>query len=277
MDYIEKYYSFEDNLSEDLNQFKFSRSHYNNKTANILKKLGYKYYHILNYWEEESVNGAEIADYRISIIPFITSRLIKFVFWGTPLANLIKNLAMKNERMAICKVFNELEKISKEKSSNPKFVMAHIICPHGPYYFDKNGDLPSKELNPDNYEDHKNLYLGQVEFINKKLENCFSKIIENNKNVIIVLQADHGSGLLLINNPNWENLSPEALEEKYSIQKAVYAPNLNIEAKSSVNTFRYIINSISNADLDILEDKCFYRNYTYSRFKGDSIKVDFFN
>lgn len=73
----------------------------------------------------------------------------------------------------------------------PKFVFAHLSCPHFPFVFDREGG----PVSPENYFNirEKEYYLGQVEFISREV----IKVVDMIQAVpgaqpVIIIQSDHG-------------------------------------------------------------------------------------
>ncbi len=130
-----------------------------------------------------------------------------------------------------------------ENTSSPKFVYAHFMATHPPYVFDSTCKFQF-------HADDKPLateYVAQVKILNKQLLNIIDRILEKDKsNSVIIIQADHGSHLL-------------SVEETFTIQNNYYFPNQNYEGLyqsiTPVNSFRIILNKYFNQDLPILEDK----------------------
>ena len=146
-------------------------------------------------------------------------------------------------------------------ATNKKFVFAHIIAPHPPYLFDKNGNY-----NPHPFiKEEPNGYIEQLKFINLKTIITLKKIMQNDKgSKIIVIQGDHGSRTLpvtsyLNNNQKW-------VQEHYGILNAIYISKSDMSKKhiynnwkySSVNTFRLIFNEYFKYNLSILVDDKYY-------------------
>ena len=275
MDYIENFCNF-DNLKEETALLKLVNYHFNNKTVNLLKKLGYKYYHLQNYWEEDiSGKYKSLADIKMFMYKGFRS-LHRAVFSRTAIEGLIIKLVGKDTRKSINKTFDELEKISKYNKEEPKFVMAHLICPHEPFYFDKNGNDADSKMDSNNYTDYRKLYVEQVKYLNKKLEEITDCIISNNPNSIIIIQADHGAASFMVKEgKRLQNPNNEILEERFSIFRAIYSPNIPINLNTSVNLFRIIFNSITNANFKILEDyHIFQKPVKYGFLLNKTIKMD---
>lgn len=141
--------------------------------------------------------------------------------------------------------FNNIENLSKEKTEG-RFVFAHIMCPHEPFVFDKNGDYIDDELNANNWEDKK-YYLGQYIYITNKVRQSIATIIENDPDCIIILQSDH----------SMRSLKNMQEEDKVKILNAVYYRREkfdNINKISGLNTLRMVLSKLFSIDLPLLED-----------------------
>jgi len=137
------------------------------------------------------------------------------------------------------------------KHSEATFTFAHILSPHPPYLFDRNGNIVSlmpKELNP--WLD-KSGYVDQVLFLNKKVEVLVETLLHSDTPPIIILQADHGP---FCKDP----LSPEFWNAKFCILNAYYLPeggNRKLYPSiTPVNSFRVVLDYYFGADLGLLED-----------------------
>ena len=78
--------------------------------------------------------------------------------------------------------------------SSPKFVWAHIMLPHGPFIFDRNGNSIDSSKTYESWK-NKNSYLEQYIFTTKKTEEMIVSLLEGypkSKPPIIIIQSDHG-------------------------------------------------------------------------------------
>ncbi len=90
-------------------------------------------------------------------------------------------------------IFDTLPQIASEPA--PKFVYAHLIVTHTPFYFTSNGDLLKQKFRETPLD--KNVFIEgygyQVDYVNKRIIETLKSILENSKSeLIIILQADHG-------------------------------------------------------------------------------------
>ncbi len=116
-----------------------------------------------------------------------------------------------------------------------------------------------------------------MQFVNHQLQETIDAILaQSDIPPIIILQADHGSGLLT------DLTSPEntCIRERFSPFAAYYLPDLEHDAIpddiSTVNLFRIILNEYFDAQLPLLEDKqYFYKNtQAYYDFEDVTRRLD---
>ena len=140
------------------------------------------------------------------------------------------------------KVIPELE--------GPKFVGAHLYCPHHPFIFGPKGEYV-ESVNWVNFKD-KQFYLGQYIFISAEIEKVIDVLLDESEiPPIIILQSDHGQRPhhpgIVIGGDEWEK-----------ILNAMYLPGMDADMLydniSPVNTFRLIFNHYFDADYPLLED-----------------------
>jgi len=165
----------------------------------------------------------------------------------------------QDHRERILFILDRLE--SAPEIPGPKFVFAHIISPHLPYIFGPDGSY----INPNvaftlasgreqgNREYHFNGYLGQITYLNLRLEQLLAQIISQSETPpIIVLQADHGGPL-------------SGLRDRMAILSAYYLPDGGSESLyetiTPVNTFRLLFNIYFSGDYELLEDVSYSSSY----------------
>ena len=120
------------------------------------------------------------------------------------------------------------------------------MLPHHPYIFGPNGESVSPEKMEarwEGLENDKDGYLNQVKFVNKKLQQIITTIIdESSIPPIIVIQGDHG---LKSKINNMSNPTNEEFHNRLSIINAYHIPTTNTlpyENITPVNSFRVIFN-----------------------------------
>ncbi len=90
-------------------------------------------------------------------------------------------------------VIRAVEERAAEKTNNPKFVYAHLMMPHYPYYFDRqNRPLPVQKLLP-GQEANKQNYIEYLQYCNSRILDLVDHIITNSdRSPVIMLLGDHG-------------------------------------------------------------------------------------
>jgi hypothetical protein len=166
------------------------------------------------------------------------------------------------KRDQILCVLSELEQVHK-KYDKSIFVFAHLMLPHHPYIFGPNGESVSPEKMEarwEGLENDKDGYLNQVKFVNQKLKQIITTIIEESSiPPIIILQGDHG---LKSEIKNWNHPTDEEFHNRLSIFNAYHIPTMNelpYENITPVNSFRIIFNELFDEQLEILPNLSYWQ------------------
>jgi hypothetical protein len=232
---------------------------YNNETTAILKRKGYKII---------SVGGVAIkADLRYEYGPardFLPSLFDNTWIYPLTFFGCFNSFLYKYQRECILYNFDKLNEIPAIKEST--FTFAHIASPHPPYIFGKNGSPLSFNLLDFNtlrdnkkrgdlwYRSECSTYIGQVIFMNHKVEVLINNILSFSPDSIIIIQGDHGPLL----GGSEDNPSERTWKLKTSILNAYYLPNLKgsllYHGISPVNSFRIVFNSYFGGKYELLPD-----------------------
>ena len=172
------------------------------------------------------------------------------------------------------------------KLSGPKFIFAHIISPHPPFVFDRDGGAIDSSV-PFSFQDanefsgssseYAQRYTEQVQFVNDNLRRIIGEILAQSETPpIIILLADHGSGL----RTDLTSSGSTCIRERFSPFAAYYLPGTDADVVppdiSNVNIFRILFNEYFDADLPLLEDRQFFYKdmLTYYDFEDVSARMD---
>lgn len=253
------------------------------EVMNFLKSKGYKHILISSgrgptaYNKYADINlGYRSRFYHSEMDEFLmlfAERTILLPFIGKFLAN---ERFTKHNRERVLFTFSELSNIHKIRG--PKFIFAHIISPHPPYVFGKNGEMVAKTdfaLHGDIWR-AKEPYVNQLIFLNKKIKNFIEEtLLKSEVQPIIILQSDHGTQLSFYSNdrsdeafikPNLTNL-----RERMRNFNALYLPqggdSYLYDSITNVNTFRVILNHYFGENYELLKDKCYYYNKREQPYK----------
>jgi hypothetical protein len=142
----------------------------------------------------------------------------------------------------------------------PVFVFAHILCPHWPYIFDRDG------RRPDPRAPVKERYAQQLSFLNRLVRRMLDQLhADPSYQPIVVLQGDHGP----LDHP--AGATDQMYRERTRILNAYLLPNDGArwlyDSISPVNTFRVILNHYFGTNYPLLADRTYYSdpndNYHY--------------
>ena len=179
----------------------------------------------------------------------------------------------EGHRERVLFTFEQLRSIPR--MPGPKMVFAHIISPHPPFVFDAQGNPVQPERSysisdGDDYrgswEEYRQGYAAQVQFVNEELEKTIGAILRKSPEPpIIILQGDHGPGAFL----DWSTPQQTCLWERASIFNAYYLPRVDTNALTPditpVNSFRVVLNTYLNADLELLPDRTYFTSHRLIR------------
>ena len=177
-------------------------------------------------------------------------------------------------------IFETLPEVADDPA--PTFTFAHMLAPHPPFVFGRDGEdvsphdiryyLSDGNIYHNYYGDHGNtntsyvsLYRNEAIYLLKRLEVTIDALLKRSKTPpVIVIQGDHGSGSRLDTGV----LENTDLHERMSIFNAYYLPPQAdhqglYPTISPVNSFRMIFNACFNAGLPLLPDRNYFSNWNY--------------
>ena len=162
-------------------------------------------------------------------------------------------------------------------AESPKFVFAHLMCPHFPYTFDEDGGFQPESAEgfswnanqePETFDKERyrqftvSSYPAQVKYLNKQVAQMLESLLaRSTRPPIIILQGDHGPDALC--HPTEPDLA--CLKEHFPILNAFYLPgdgrDLVYSEITPVNTFRVVLAAYFGARLEALPDRNFWSTY----------------
>lgn len=193
---------------------------------------------------------------------------------STPLRNeqFIRQWLLGSEEPNVLFQFRTLRQF-KPLQKNPTFVFVHVLCPHPPFLFDRNGRMNS--VDPGNMGDGSDFpgtdrqyirgYSEQVLFVNQLILQTVDAILKNyppEKRPVIIIQGDHGGGSHYNQNSSKDSL----LWERASILNAFLFPAEREFAVypsiTPVNTYRVLFNGLFKANFKLLPDRTYFADKT---------------
>ncbi|MGQ9809151.1 MAG: hypothetical protein ACUVSM_01355 [Armatimonadota bacterium] len=232
-----------------------------NLLALTLKKAGYHFYTLPS--EFYVTNRNRNADRSFRRVAEGMNEFERVLLSTTMLRPLMGG--PRNHRLNRLYKFRTLPEVAR--LPGPKLVFAHIIMPHLPYVFDRDGNPPrhrALEKSAYTVDEYRELYIGQVHYLNKRMREVVDGILQVSPSPpIIIIQGDHGFRHHIIQpGSKPEQLAPE---ERSAILNAMYLPGSGREdvypTISSVNTFRLVLSRYLGADLPLLPDETYVASY----------------
>ena len=241
----------------------------NNNLTKFLKRKGYIISEISNGWgSSTSVLPNPDENYEVgpSMLTSFQITLVKNSFL------VLLNDIIKDNRYSYDRVLDSFDWLtSMPKVSEPRFIFAHIVSPHSPFLFRKNGErIPIGKFSESiNTYDDKKAYIEQLIFINRKVEIAIEEIIDHSTvPPIIIIQSDHGtSSKLGLENTtrNWDKPNKAMIKERAANLTMYYLPCAEsggfYNSISPVNIFRAVFNSCFNSNLELLPDSLYWSWY----------------
>jgi hypothetical protein len=233
----------------------------NSKVMRFLKSKGYKFilfssgYGATDYNKLADLNIRGSARFNEFFTLLIKTTVLE------PITRYISGGIIKDRILGTFSKLGELDQIRE-----PKFVFAHIVCPHYPYVFKANGDPVEVKLltfaKGLTQSEDRELYLSQLIFITKKVKVLVNEILlKSEVSPIIILQADHGTAFGF---NDCEHPTEEMFKGRMNIFNVYYLPGGGNEVLynsiTPVNTFRLIFNYYFGMDYKLLKDRSYFLN-----------------
>lgn len=272
----------------------FNETIRNSPVAADLQSMGYKY-DLVGNWYETS-NRSDIAD-----ATYQQTGILTFMGQTYTLNNFSKNFltasmpwrfideAVKIGNFTLLSYNNdgdvdmhhyELSTLSHlaDAPSGGRFIFAHILLPHDPYYFNADGSLSNNPNGDNNGKTIKKKYLAQLQYVNSQMKTILTKINTNSHGqAVVLLQSDEGPYPTQLNdevfdeaassgelgNGDMATWSPANLQMKYGNLAAYHIPAADFtsaavaDAADNANVFRLVLNSYFGYQLGYLPD-CYY-------------------
>ncbi len=226
--------------------------------------LGYRYLHLGSWWNPTRVDYAADQNFDADLVPDFTSVVIE----TSVVPSAIKALGidelpptesakhLKHNTYAL----DTLDDLPGQ--AGPKFVVGHVLLPHPPYIFDRDGRYIAPDeaatLAPDD------AWHRQLDYTNSRLRTFLEGLLAlpEDRQPIIILQADEGPW------PDryaadkvafdWQKASRDELDIKFGIMNAWYVPgaaDLQLpQSLTAINTFPVLFDRYFGLDYPLLPD-----------------------
>lgn len=234
----------------------------NNGAGRFLKSKGYRYVQIGSWWDGTKVSDVADVTYRMESLSEYTNAL----YSSTVLSVGVRQgwlgkaeLAIRHRDIAN-KQFATLFRLSK--TPGPKFVFAHVLLPHPPYVFDRDGGRVTTRPGTD--AERSRAYVTQLRYTNRRIIEVVDALLKTNeRKPVIIIQSDEGPhpGYGGIGVKDWTKADRRDLLLKFRILNAYYLPGVDPSVVyptiSPVNSFRLVFNEYFGAHFPLLPDESF--------------------
>lgn len=236
-----------------------------------LQKLGYTYEAVTSGFNEVSFRSASLSYSQPLSLSMLESALVQLTPIDVSSDDLISQW---NDRRAVLQgAFRNLTYLSKP-TGRPRFVVAHILAPHPPFVFDKDG-RPVRQSVPFGFWDgshylmmggtkseYANGYTEFVQYLNGQLLPIIDALVSRGgTKPVVIIEGDHGSKLGL----DQDDLAKTDVKECFGNLMAFYVP-ASVRRKlypqiTSVNTFRVLLDGLFHENLPLLPDRSYYSGF----------------
>lgn len=244
----------------------------NNRVVHLFRERGYR---IASYRSEYGLTEIDRADevrgplgiwreldgivLSATSIPWVSRRLTG-EYW--PLQHAMR-------RIALDRTLDDLAE--GDRDDGPTLVLAHIVAPHPPFVFDRDGrptHSPGRSMADGSHwksthrgEDYVEGYAGQVHWLDGRIRTVIDGILAADPDAVILLHGDHGPGSDL----DWASLEKTDLDERLSILWALRIPGGEdrlVPWITPVNGFRVVLSEVFGAELPLLPDRSTWQSWS---------------
>jgi hypothetical protein len=232
------------------------------KVWRFLKERGYRFYHFGDWWEPTTRN--KYADENVNY--YWLSEFATVLYETTAFLPIGVRLGILDSRREQWKRIRfKFDKLAEMADiDEPTFVFAHMLVPHSPYVFDRDGDFITEKENLKRSE--RDGYIDQLVYTNKRVMELIDILVARSElPPVIILQSDEGPFPQRYKEDayrfKWTDATPEELKQKMRILNAYYLPgapdSVLYPAISPVNSFRVVLNLYFGQELELLSDEIY--------------------
>lgn len=254
MDYLDPEMGQKNHLNVDFSY----RAIRNNRVLGFLSGCGYQFYNhsVFDFPGQPAHKYGAFLPYGIQLITSqtFTSRLAKDIRADILSGKLGFKTAQKKIAYEYLHFNDDILKLTRSiaatRSTKPRFVYAHLMMPHYPYYFDSKGNpLPIEKLSGFRNTNSTD-YIEYLQYGNEKILELVDHILAASAiPPVIILLSDHG-----FRHPE------KGTKSQYDFMNlnAVYLPGKNDnpfpDSITNVNQFRILFNSCFGQRFPLLKD-----------------------
>jgi hypothetical protein len=243
----------------------------------FLRSQGYSYTHLGSwYWPtRENPQATRNISY-YTAVPTSVMKLLESVVFA-PVQRALEHPWFDGRLQMYRNVKRQLEDVLRlVPEPGPKFVFFHILVPHDPYVFGRDGSfVPVWVEKRRSFAEN---YTNQVLAANSMIRRLVDRILEDSSSPpVIIVQGDEGPypGGTSNYRFNWHAASIELLRHRSGILNAYHLPGFDTgqlyPTISPVNTFRVVFNTYFGTNLPLLPDRTFRHTSEHLPYALDDI------
>jgi hypothetical protein len=229
----------------------------------LLEKAGYTICNlgVCDLNDHPAYTGRFFSNYEQMVLQGETlwTRIEKHILWNVygwdiPGLNKMRNRKMNEQKDSfIARNRQNLRLVLKElntQTNQPKFVFGHIMMPHYPFYFDRNGNSTGRLSSIYHMVNEKSPYLEQLIYTNTWVDSLIKATNQPfSRPRVVIIEGDHG----------YRDESPTATREMQFMNLNTWYfsdkdYSMLYDSISPVNTFRIVLNKYFRANLPLLKD-----------------------
>ena len=223
------------------------------EVAHVLQAKGYTHIHFATMFG--GTEDSKVADEVVRFRPAVFQNEFTTVLWSTTALRPFESSLAELHLFLL----SEVQKVPAR--AGPTFTFLHLLLPHNPYVFDREGNVRTDVPASLQFEEktggwgEKEDYIDQLVYLNTRLLEIMDTLVRDSPNPpVIILQSDHGSASSYGKGKDWRTTF---YPERTGILNAWYAPPAVREHLTddmhSVNTFRTLFSTLFGADYPLLE------------------------
>lgn len=154
---------------------------------------------------------------------------------------------------------DQLDRLARQRSDQPRFILAHITLPHEPYVFGPDGEYQTRAQ--EGARTREENITNQVTYLNTRLQALVDELLSGPPETwpVIVIQSDEGPHPEARTGPayDWTTAPDEVLAEKLRTLSAILLPGSDLELPedlTGVNTWRHVLDATVGTDLGPIPD-----------------------
>lgn len=240
-----------DNFAKTENALMYQLFANNGYSINMINHTGQLYTTGCNMLDE-GVGSEDLSDYILEKSIWLEIEQLRSWYMLN-----VKHIDETDYGLILKNTLNIMQNCADETDGRqPTLTISYICSPHTYFALDEDGHRINYELGTD--WSNKSVYLDQLKYVTKCIQNTITNIIEKDPEALIILQSDHGARYPYWMQENHDGPEYDAsVENEYmqNILNCVYykGEEIEIEGMTGINTIRTALNYVFDTDYEMLE------------------------